>query len=174
MATLQELEAVYAAMKDPQDVQGTEREVNEHAEQRAWLSRMIYAIKRESDTTEIDGQITLWERFDGYAPEWRAVSATKLDAGPPAGLNPRQVDRWRFDLTTTINVLDRGFDPHQPLPEDFFLARLMAEKGLVWPRDFLGSIPVVEERLATLRKMRDDQRTRLAALLDSVTVVPTA
>ena len=171
MATLAELEAVYAAMKDPQDVQGTEREVNEHAEQRAWLSRMIYAIKREQDTGEMDREISLWERFDGYAPGWRAVTEGKLEAGPPSGLNPRQVDRWRFDLTTTITVLDRGFDPNVPLPEDFYLARLMAEKGLSWPRDFLGSIPVVQQRLAMLRKNRDDQRTRLAALLDSVTVV---
>ena len=173
MATLEELRHALATMPDPRDIIATPRELDALAERRAWLQRTIRAIEKEMDSAEIDEQIAALQKWVGHLTSWRSTCVEKLAEGYPPGLNPRQQHRWIVDVTSTLSAIDRGNDPHAVQPEDWFLVRLMTEAGYVWPRDFAGSLPVTEERLAALVTRRDDQHQRLSALLDGVVIVST-
>lgn len=179
-AVVAQLRAELAAMADPIDVTGSDRERDAYEARRSLLRQRISQIRAAVSTlVEVEPLVAAAESWRDHLTAWRATLADELLALPP---NPRtDKDRGRQqNLMLSIRCIDHGTGviTHTGYGLGTLrLGALMRDAGYVAAAPvanqlfgelpWFGATPEVEHRLKHLTARRADAEARLAdGLLD--------
>lgn len=179
-AVVVQLRHELAAMLDPIDVTGTERERDAYEARRSLLRQRIGQIRESVSTlAEVEPLAADAQAWRGHLTAWRQTLADELLALPP---NPRtDKDRGRqHNLMLSIRCIDHGTGviTHTGyalgtlrlgalMRDAGFVAGVPVANQLFGEMPWFGSMPEVEHRLKHLEARRADAHTRLAdGLLD--------
>ena len=183
--TLEDMQSELASLLDPLDYPGdwTQRQRDTYETRRSWLRAKIQdASAAQAVLASVVPQMAALEEWRAFLVPTRATLCAEVMAlGKPS--SSREFGQ-RQNLLLSIQVIDRGVRVIEDSGYSLATLRLGAlMRAAGFPQSapvgnqmvgdmsfYYGSLPVVEERIKELTKLRDDAQYRLdAALRDPVT-----